>query len=286
MKYGQPIEDPPESPPPRRRAEHGTWVPFVLLQFVGLVVCIAIIRAGPSAASERIAVPIVYGIFFGQLMLAAAATVLTSGDMLRRLTLPPLWIALEVLIALGLQERSPNRIGELLMLSGIAVFCWGVAQIPLWIFRWLTKARIRNVFDPKQAIQEGQFSIGQLLLFTLVVAVVLGVFRAFVDKDEFRQFFRLSSQDLYIFSVFMSGLAIAGVMVFACGLRPQIQGSTLAVALAGVVATLVVVYAALYGLQPMAPPDLEVLLATSIGGEAAWLAISLAALRPTGLRLM
>jgi|GEM_PF-4620966 len=286
MKYGQPIDDPSETPLPRRAAEPGTWLPFVMLQFVGFVVCAAIIRAGPNTASERLIVPIVYGIFFGQLMLAATATALTTWDMFWRLTLPPLWIALEVLIAIGIQEGPANRFGELLMLSGIAVFCWGLAQVPLWTFRWLTKARLRNIFDPATTTQKGQFSIGQLLLFTLVVAVVLGIFRAFVEEDVFLRFFRISGRDLYIFAVFMSGLAIAGVVVIACGLRLQIRTATLAMALTGVVGTMVCMYAAFYDLQPSGPQHFRSMLANSVGGEAAWLAISLIALRPTGLRLM
>ena len=262
------------------------WVLLsVLVQFLGFLICVGCIIAEPETAGEKIVVPIVYGIFFGQVMLAAAATVLTRWNLLLRFTLPPLWLAMEVTIALAFE--NPNGIRELLVVCGMVVFCWGVVQIPFWIYRWLTKARIQTVENARRlGSQDGQFSLGQMLLFTLIVAVVLGVFRATLELDDVRHFLEISLNEVFIFASFLTSLTLSGLLTIRAGLSAKLNALSLCFALAGVLGMMGFLYVSLQGLTLPGPTHFKFMLVNSVGGVAIWLTISVSALRLTGLRLI
>lgn len=185
------------------------WVvPVVSLALV----LIAAVRPEPQPNPlEFVTIGLVFGSFFGQAILAAAWTALGPLPLILRLPLALLWLAASVAaLAINLSSFGPPGNSEVVIVfAGAAFGQWFLAQIPLWGLAVGYGLRIRHTSEtgPAQGRGERQFGIGQLMIVTAIVAVVLGIARAIIAALAFQAPFE--ARPLFI----VSFLAVAGIIM-------------------------------------------------------------------------
>jgi hypothetical protein len=266
----------------------GSCVGFVLFQVAGWLASVILIAAvngsGSATFVGRLLAVMVCGIFFAKLTLGALATVLGPWSPLARLTVPPLWFLGEFILAFVVwEQKAPNPEG--LLAGGLMALFWLGLQIPMWPVRLWTRSRLCPLDDvPTGSVNsQEQFSIAQILGFTLVVAVVLGGGKALIPADVFRQFFAFLPGELFAGAVIVLTGAINGMIVcrFALDEEATTQGLIGVVCYTGL----------LCGMSYIAlAASLKAVEAASwsgmIVGQTAWLLLSLGVLRSAGWRLV
>ena len=263
-----------------------SWVPFVAVQLFAFILCCILVAWDPSSQAETVVVPTVFGIYYAHIVLAAVLTVFGGGTILQRLTLPPLWLALETWLAFLFVEHGPDS-AEALLLAGLTTFTWMVAQIPFWCSRSVLNVRLRAFSLPIAPQSDGeQFSVRQLLIFTFVIAIILGIGRAVVSRADLLEFFALSAEDILTFTLFVSALISSGLAVIHVGLLPQPRARSLLSTFGLILAITLGLRYALSQVITSGPPDADVVLSYSVAAQAIWLGLSVTTLRKCGWRLL
>jgi hypothetical protein len=260
-----------------------SWVPFWFLQFVGVTLCCLIIAAD-LPGSENWSVPMVFGVHYGHIVLAALVTVYARWNLLLRVTVPPLLISAATLISLAFARFGPGW-GEAFLLAGLTIFTWGVAQIPFWVVRNLTAARLQSAETLSATAQAEQFSVRQMLIFTLTVAVIFGAGRALVSQHDVRRFFALDLEDVVTFTLFITALIASGIVIVHVGLQPRPRVSSILGSIGLVAAMTVGLRLAFRELITDGPPNAYSVFSNVVAGQAIWLFLSVMGLRGGGWRL-
>lgn len=133
----------------------------------------------PHRYFEHLVIGYLLGTIFGQTTLAAAWTSFGPLPLLWRLPLSLLWLlALAVGLACNLGGGGPD-FGVILVIAACMVGQFLFLQLPFWALALTSGRRLRycdaSSFRPDP--KETQFGIRQLMVFTTIVAVVLGVGR-------------------------------------------------------------------------------------------------------------
>jgi hypothetical protein len=165
------------------------------------------------------------GTMFGQTTIAAFWTALGPPPLYARLLASLLWLTL-LSLAFVIGFRFERQSLEVLPLLGpSAGGQWVLVQVPLWLLAYLYGLRLR--FGPPHASDVGrpQFGLGQLMIFTLGIAVILGIARGVIasgalkfDNHELPVFLFLAAAAVLIslplaLAALMSRLAWLGVPV-------------------------------------------------------------------------
>ncbi len=141
---------------------------------------------------------LLWGSVIAQVILAAAWVPLGPLPFKLRLLLSLLWIS-QVQAALGIvfcREQSGDQWDEelisiiflfILAISGL----WILVQVPLWLLYILTAAQIRHPGNSVDChdLQDRQFGIGQVMIFTAAVCIILAAIKGicsnlFEEADE------------------------------------------------------------------------------------------------------
>ena len=134
----------------------------------------------PGMPPERIIVGLLLGTVYGHATLAAAGTAI--GPFRFRYRLPLALVCLGGMFAALVILTTHSPIAGT-MLIGVSMFVqWSLVQVPLWCLVWWNGLRIQHALAvaPTRSVPSGQFGIRQLMIFTAVVAVLLGVGRMLV----------------------------------------------------------------------------------------------------------
>lgn len=156
---------------------------------------------------EHLCIGALIGTMFSQTTLAAAWTALGPGPLLLRLPLSILWVAV-MLVCLGLGmtfRREPEEALVSIMAMSLAIQ-WFFSQIPLWTLVVFFRLRLRPVSElvPDGDGPRRQFGIGQLMVFTGLIGVLLGIGRLVIGS----RWFRLNIDDEMPIFLFLVGSAI------------------------------------------------------------------------------
>jgi hypothetical protein len=225
-----------------------------------------------------------YGFAFGQLMLAACATVFGPWNLMLRLTIPPLVIWLQLGLSLALLD-STVQISFAVLYSSLGIGLWAAAQLPLWLYRYVTHYRLAPA-DIAFPETDKQFSIGQLLYLTFVVAALLSLGRLMLSMEAVRGFFSFHRGSALAFAVIATATTATTLIALKATLfnRPgwaSFSGSTIAAGF--------VIAALLMTLRKLDPPGMsgsfeKEMLATSVLVQYLWMVLNLHALRAAGWR--
>jgi hypothetical protein len=128
------------------------------------------------------------GTMFGQTTIAGAWAALGPYPLLKRLPLSLVWIAV-LLLAVAINMTLYDGPGaDFIFLWGTCLYGqWLLIQAPLWalaIFGGLRLTHEGDARPPGRA--DRQFGIGQLIVFTTIVAVLLGIGRVIAQNLGFR----------------------------------------------------------------------------------------------------
>lgn len=149
---------------------------------VAAVLCSAgLLLAIKPNGREHLAIGLILGIVFGQTNVAAAWVVLGPGPLLWRLPLSLAWFCLLFgcfALNIGL-NGGPNS--ELLELGACFFGQWVLVQGPLWLLAIFYGLRLQHE-TRGEVVAPGarQFGLQQLMIFTAIIGVVLGLGRALV----------------------------------------------------------------------------------------------------------
>lgn len=183
---------------------------YLLVLPLTVLGCLLIALVGIEARNpvlEYLAIGFFLGSMFGHATLAAAWAALGPGWLLVRLPMSLVWVA-GVIGAMLINVALHDGPDDELAVIGLGLLVqWLIVQLPLWALVLFFGVRLRHrsdesaTFDPK----ERQFGIRQLLLFTALIAVLLGIGRVLVTT--LGKYFELG-QEGPIF-IFLSVAAIA-----------------------------------------------------------------------------
>lgn len=138
------------------------------------------LQVGPI---NQVGVCFFLGSMFGQTTLAAAWTAFGPGPLTIRLTGSLVWIvllALAVTINISVNSGPPTSTAVWI---GLCLFGqWILLQFPLWSLAIGYGLQLRHGSDqnPEAGLRDRQFGIGQLIIVTAIVGVVLGIARAVI----------------------------------------------------------------------------------------------------------
>ncbi len=161
--------------------------PIIRLHIAGVVYillgCVSIALFNPSQTSEHLVLGLIFGTLFGQTTLAAAWTCFGPVALLWRLPVSIVWVALllaSLAINVGLHGGPSDVVG-------IMILClfgqWLLIQIPLWALVGAYGIRFGYHIDTSSpTLARPQFGIRELMIFTTIVAVVLGIGRVMVTQ--------------------------------------------------------------------------------------------------------
>jgi hypothetical protein len=157
-------------------SSRGRWI--VLGSMVGVFVVFNLLLAFFLSIRTDVLAGIVLGTVFAQITLLAACTALGPHSIFYRVAAGLLGAGY-VVVTLGgflFRNTSPN---EALAITAAVAAQWFVVQVPLWILRLVTRWRVESPQSAGAAgrLEETQFGIRQLLVWTLLVAILLGLGR-------------------------------------------------------------------------------------------------------------
>src|SRR4051812_35319362 len=115
---------------------------------------------------------VTFGAVLGQCCLAAAFVVFGPWLLPIRSLVSAAVVVIGGLLILAASE-APLRSNDVMLFSLCALLMWGLIQAPLWVCRYLLRARL-VIGAPTEIKAAHQYGIRQLMGLTFAVAVVLG----------------------------------------------------------------------------------------------------------------
>lgn len=152
------------------------------------VACLLLGLFHPSDARgplDYVVIGLLLGTLFGQTTMAAAWTAFGPGHLLLRLPLAMLWVV--VIIAAFAAGLAMHQDAEPAFIVGISISLfgqWFLVQIIFWLTIFAWGLRLRQLDDERQDIDPGerQFGIRELMIFTAIIGVTLGIGRIVVQS--------------------------------------------------------------------------------------------------------
>lgn len=129
---------------------------------------------------------IVLGLIFAQITLLAAWITLGALSLFSRVAAGLIGAGYVVLTLWGFLFRNTS-FNEALAITAAVAAQWIVVQIPLWFLRLIARWRIQapQTSGTEGGMEETQFGIRQLLIWTLLVAILLGLGRLVLTGIDF-----------------------------------------------------------------------------------------------------
>lgn len=186
-------------------------VASILVACAAVLIVIMPVRGGGSVGFDEFAVGFLIGSLFAQAVLASAWCALGPGPIYLRAPLSVLWCAVMWLALLCNTVLSSAPSGQVapIMASCIAGI-WITVQIPYWLLRAFGRMSLRlpgvSPFAKEEALP--QYGIGQLLIFTSIIAVIFGVGRGvFALLPPMSEYFRGGEAGIF------GALAVAAILI-------------------------------------------------------------------------
>ena len=143
----------------------------------GWLLVLLIVGTAPHGLSSLFLIGLAAGTLFQQTVLAAAWSALGPGQLLTRMPLSIIWAALMAL-AWALPIMADNGWRDALVISVMMAGAWLIAQFPIWLTAKILGLQLRHQETRvTHEVKQRQFGIGQMMIFTAFVAVVLGLLR-------------------------------------------------------------------------------------------------------------
>lgn len=241
----------------------------------------------PGTPPERIIAGLLLGTIYGQATLAAVWTAIGPFRFRYRLLLALVCLG-GMFAALGiLASHSP--IAGTLMIGVSMVVQWVLVQVPLWCLVWWNGLRIQHVqaAAPTRSVPSGQFGIRQLMVFTAVIAVLLGVGRMLVVAVDWSSALPgvvVHEAPIFGFIVLVNTLYTLPLALAVLMRRWNLLAWFIGAAMVAA-ATQVEVAVIERMIQGRPNAELPILLWTMNLCQSAWVVALLAILRVTGFRL-
>lgn len=186
------------------------------LLFVAMLVALGLIslaivpvRGSGGTGFEMFAVGYLLGSIFGQSVFAAAWMALGPGRLFLRAPLSLAWCGLLWLaFTMNVLLFSPSN-KEVIVIVAICIGgIWIVAQAPFWCLRWPGGLCIEQATAIPHDQKPPQYGIGQLLVFTTIVAALFGAGRAaMMLLPQFEQFAGYRETGIFV------ALSVAAVLI-------------------------------------------------------------------------
>jgi hypothetical protein len=209
---------------------------LAILVALGLVsLAILPVQGGGGTGFAMFAVGYLLGSIFGQSVLAAAWMALGPGRLFFRAPLSLAWCALlSLAFAINVMLFSPSNKEIIFTMAICTGGIWLAAQAPFWCLRWPGGLHIERATAVPLGQSPPQYGIGQLLIFTTIVAAIFGAGRAaMMLLPNFEQFAVRGEAGIFI------ALSVAAVLI-SLPLVPAILLSRYALlAVSGVIALIV-----------------------------------------------
>ncbi len=161
------------------------WICATPLIVVGLVLLALL----DHRYTEHVVLGYLFGTLFGHTTLAAAWTAFGPLPLLWRLPLSLLWsLALTVAMACNISLHGGPGAGVILVIAAGVLGQFVFLQLPFWGIALTSGRRLRycEASGTRPDPRETQFGIRQLLVFTTIIATVLGAGRvAFIYASKF-----------------------------------------------------------------------------------------------------
>lgn len=143
---------------------------------------VPVVGGGGRSAYEVFAVGYLLGSIFGQSVLASAWMALGPGKLMLRAPLSILWcVLLAIAFAINVGLYFPSATEILIVMAICIAGIWALAQAPFWCLRYPGGLRVARAEDPLRTEDPPQYGIGQLLIFTTLVAALFGAGRAAIS---------------------------------------------------------------------------------------------------------
>lgn len=208
---------------------HRKLATFVGLPSLAALAVIALTPPEPRGLPDAFGFCLMLGTMYAQVTLLAAWMAFGPLPLLWRLPLS-LVAVLCLIVATGINLMLYHRseFEMLIVLAGCLLGQWFIAQLPLWGLGLAYGLRLQHLDEINRAIdpRDRQFGIRELLIFTTIIAVILGIGRVVVARLP-RSFVGNDEIGIFIF------LAVAAVFfaltLLVAGLLPRYAGLALAI---------------------------------------------------------
>jgi hypothetical protein len=150
---------------------------FILVLTLPLItlacILLAAIPIAPGdSALDHFLIGLVLGTFYA----------LGPGPLILRLPMSVLWVACLLLVfCLGSAVRHQGDIGAIMTYSQVAQ--WVASQIPYWTIALIFRLRLRHWSQQDDEGLRAQFGIGQLMIITAIIGVLLAIGRILVAAN-------------------------------------------------------------------------------------------------------
>jgi hypothetical protein len=268
----------------RGRARTVALLGFLII-FGWLIIAIA--DPNEQSVPGWLVVGFILGTIFGQVSLAAAWCALGPFSLIRRLPLSFAWIA-AIVIAFAVNiARSPhsNGFGVLVLYGGAVLMQWVLVQAPMWLLVARYGLRIRHQDEAATVTdhRDQQFGIRQVMILTMIVAVVLGIGRIVLGELKGGGG---PTDGLMIFAFLVLTNAVIPLPVIAAALLPRgIWRATFAALLLVALATAIEVTLVWLLAKATAASELS-MFALINSFHCAWILTLLHLVRRSGFRLL
>ncbi|WP_425616999.1 hypothetical protein NA78x_000664 [Anatilimnocola sp. NA78] len=206
--------------------------PLILLVAVANFFTVTLVESEPS----QWVLGLIFGTIFQHCVLAAAWAALGPGPLLWRLPLSLAWanvMGLSIAVPIWMEHREPWAMMWVLTMGSL----WLVAQFPLWCGSLIFSVRLRHCSLPVDDVRERQFGIRQLMIFTALIGVLLGLGRMLLSLAWFD--LRVDDQLGFFLFLLIAQMIVSVPLIFASLLHkhwlPGILISLLFIALVTVV---------------------------------------------------
>jgi hypothetical protein len=261
---------------------------------VALIVAAALIVGGWAFAvgldatpGERVQLGLFLGTLYGQATLAAVWMVFGLGPLVVRTPLMLGWLVALVLASAASMFLRRNGYEPMFAISTLGQ--WLLALVPLAVLRWRKGVRMADVREPQSALGPAaqQFGIGQLMILTAIVAVILGVARAVVPRVQDLVSPALHEAPAFAFVVFTNVvLTLPLALAVLLPHRAQLASSVaIGFAAAATIAEISLIRFFAPGAPAQIPPDVFVMFWVMNACQVAWVLAVLGILRWGGCRL-
>jgi hypothetical protein len=265
----------------------------VFASIIGLVavgwLILALLNPGGPGGLGTVLAGLILGTMFGQVSLAAAWCALGPFPLIQRLPLSFTWIA-AVVVAFGCNiARTPNPQGfsVWLVYAGAMLLQWLFLQLPMWIavVRYGLRVGLENDGGWSNDYRDKQFGIRQIMILTVLVALVLGASRLMLGGLKADASFKKSTEILIFAFLAFANAAVSLPLVSTVLLRQKAFAATCGALLLSAFATAIEL-SALTLFLAVGMPDEYWMFSLINGFQVAWILAVLLLLRTGGFRLL
>ena len=195
-----------QAPLPEGLSPNARWISLGILVLVhlGLASAIALIPFGRHSYPNRPLIGLILGITFGQISFTGAWCAFGPGRFFLRVPLALMAASFSGLaLAAFMLKTSPSE-NDFWFSVALVLIGWFLLQPPLWMISSAWKCSLRLPENPQdKPSQQMQFTLAHMLLWTLGVALLLGIGRMALRDVQFSPSRVWGKEDVMFFLIFL-----------------------------------------------------------------------------------